>query len=98
METKELVEFFERIGFIENERGIYVGNEKGTSDKTPIHINFLSDQRIICFKGVEELFTVLKGIKLGTLLVLSQQFRLIHKRFIYEMVDAIEETFEEYED
>lgn len=95
MDIEELESLLKRLNFEKIDEH-YVGYEKGTGDKSTVTIKLI-DNIIICTKNEKLLFQVENSMSLGGLLALFQEFRLIHERYIYERLDAIEEQFLESE-
>jgi hypothetical protein len=89
------VEIFDRINFIKNGDS-YVGKPANRRNKSDITLTTdLSYIECICEDKL--LFKIGDDVSVGTLIVILQEFGIIHERYIYERVDAIKEEFLEYE-
>ena len=96
MKTEVVVDFLEKLNFTKNKDDFYVGKGQNNRSGEPFKI-LLINNRIVCHRGLDILFHIPQDIKLGTFIVLCQEFGIIHERYIYERVEAIYEEFEESE-
>jgi len=97
MERKQIVEFLNNIEFSIDKDNFYTGMGSNSGDDLPFKFNLFANN-IICLKDNTIVFQLPFKISLGTLLVVCQEFGIIHERYIYERVYVIEETFEENEE
>jgi hypothetical protein len=97
MNNEDLNTFFKAVSFRYNSDGFFVGQGQNNRGGTEFKIAVF-DNKIACFQGDALIFQVPLTIDLGTFLVLTQEFGIIHERFIYERVEAIEDEFIEGED
>ena len=88
MEKNKLILVLKKIGFKEH-LGYYIKND---------YKIFLEDSFIVCHENFELIFQIKDDIELGTLLVILQQYQIFHERYCYEVLEGIEERFEEEED
>lgn len=97
MTNDDLSAFIKTVNFRHNDDGFFVGqgqnNRNGSQFKLAIF-----EGNIACFQEDKILFQVPFSIDLGTFLVLTQEFGIIHERFIYERVEVIEDEFLESEE
>ena len=95
MRNEDFNAFIRTVDFNQDVDGFFVGfgqnNRNGSLFKLAIF-----EGKIACFKENGLLFQVPFGIDLGTFLVLTQEFGIIHERFIYERVEVIEDEFLEH--
>lgn len=95
MTNQEIDQFLRTVSFNRDEDGFYVGQGQNNRGAHPFKMAFLKDA-IACFVNDLILFQVPRTIDLGTFLVLTQEFGIIHERFIYERVEVIEDEFLEH--
>lgn len=92
MNNEDLSTFFKAVSFRYDTEGFFVGQGQNNRGGTEFKIAVF-DNKIACFQGITLIFQVPLTIDLGTFLVLTQEFGIIHERFIYERVEGIEEEF-----
>ena len=85
-------ELLEKLGYTLHANGSLVNLKK-------LQFEFLhKDGYYLAYNdNARELFCVPDTLSLGTALVLFQEFRIIHERYIYETVEGIEEMFKDNE-
>ena len=97
MTVNDLKLFYKVVSFTEDIDGFFVGI--GQNSRDGLLFKFaIFEEKICCFKNELLLFQVPLNIDFGTFLVLCQDFGIIHQRFIYERVEAVEEEFRENEE
>ena len=94
MKIEEFQMFIRTVGFIQEQSGFYAGRAKNGTEG--IFRLAIFEGKVACFKDNGLLFQVPFGIDLGTFLVFTQEFGIIHERFIYERVEVIEDEFLEH--
>lgn len=92
MRIEDLNLFLKTVSFRKDNEGFFVGQGQNNRSGAVFKIALFGGQ-IACFKNNNILFQLPLDIGLGTLLVVAQEFGIIHERFIYERVDFLEEEF-----
>lgn len=92
MTNEDLSLFFKTVSFRQDAEGFFVGQGQNNRNGQPFKIAIF-EENIACFQNNKLIFQVPFSIDLGTFLVLTQEFGIIHERFIYEQVESIEDQF-----
>jgi hypothetical protein len=96
MTLNDLNIFYKSVSFAQDSDGFFVGI--GQNSRDGLLFKFaIFEEKICCFKNELLIFQIPLNIDFGTFIVLCQDFGVIHKRFIYEHVEAVEEEFRENE-
>jgi len=91
----KILEILQKIGFVEKS-GIMIGSSANRRSRGEIQFLMHDDGELLCQEANGNLLFTLntkEKISSGGFLVLLQEFGIIHHRYIYERVDAIEEDF-----